>query len=763
MFWLDGLVDAIIEAYPEKEEFIIRDEKTLSGRVHVGSLRGVVIHGLVAQALQERGKKARFLFEFNDADPMDGMPIYLDEGKFRQHMGKPLKDVPSPDGKAKDYPTYFGEEFLKVINKIGFYPEIVRASEQYENGVYDEWIEKALKNKEKIRGIYRQVSGSEKPADWYPLQVICEKCGKVGSTKVTGFDGKEVEYHCVPKQVDWAVGCDYKGKVSPFSDPKTKKCRGKLPWKVEWPVKWLGYKVDIEGSGKDHCAAGGSHDVGVRICSEVFGGQVPFNIPYEFFLFEGAKMSSSKGMGATAHEMGEALPPELLRFLLTRIRPQTPINFNADGETIPRLYDDYDKNARVYFEEEDGHEDLARAFYFSQTDAENIEKSYLPRFSRVAFFVQIPHLNIQKEIATLKGKSLTAADKKELEVRENYAKKWLADYASDNHRFEIAEQEIPKKVSEMFPEQKVFLRELANVLEQFEKENAAKGKDRGEALHEKIHDHRKSSPLEAREGFSAIYMALIGKESGPQAGWFLEALDPKFVIERFRAVASLESTQAKPPEKKPEDENICIDPPVHEKFPNTPCVTAILENIEVKPVSQDFKNVMEQEIKKLNIKDIKKNSEILAEYRAMYKQFAVDPMKRKPAPQALIDRLANEKEIHAETALEAAAQLLMIKYQVGIHIFDAAKVQPLLTLRFAEHGETFQAIGETQEKNIQKGELVWSDARSTLILQDYNHTQSEKTKVTDETKKVIVLITGNAKMETSYLEKVLAELKNLLV
>ena len=61
MFWLDEIVDEIIRTYPDKEEFIIRDEKTLSGRVHVGSLRGVVIHGLVAQALNERGKKARFL------------------------------------------------------------------------------------------------------------------------------------------------------------------------------------------------------------------------------------------------------------------------------------------------------------------------------------------------------------------------------------------------------------------------------------------------------------------------------------------------------------------------------------------------------------------------------------------------------------------------------------------------------------------------------------------------------------------------------
>jgi len=32
-------------------------------------------------------------------------------------------------------------------------------------------------------------------------------------------------------------------------------------------------------------------------------------------------------------------------------------------------------------------------------------------------------------------------------------------------------------------------------------------------------------------------MALLGKESGPQAGWFLEALDKNFLIERFGEIS----------------------------------------------------------------------------------------------------------------------------------------------------------------------------------------------------------------------------------
>jgi lysyl-tRNA synthetase class 1 len=37
--------------------------------------------------------------------------------------------------------------------------------------------------------------------------------------------------------------------------------------------------------------------------------------------------------------------------------------------------------------------------------------------------------------------------------------------------------------------------------------------------------------------FGAIYLAFLGKASGPQAGWFLAALDRDFVVGRLREAA----------------------------------------------------------------------------------------------------------------------------------------------------------------------------------------------------------------------------------
>jgi len=43
--------------------------------------------------------------------------------------------------------------------------------------------------------------------------------------------------------------------------------------------------------------------------------------------------------------------------------------------------------------------------------------------------------------------------------------------------------------------------------------------------------------LTPREAFSAIYLAFLGKDSGPQAGWFLAALDREFVLRRLEEAA----------------------------------------------------------------------------------------------------------------------------------------------------------------------------------------------------------------------------------
>lgn len=527
MFWGYKLRDSIKQRYAkeisEGKPLIIRDEKTMSGRVHVGSLRGVVIHGIIAEVLKDAGIANTYLFEINDFDVMDGLPVYLDQEQFKPYMGRLLNEVPSPESSAPNYAEYWAQEFMGVIEHAGFQPQYYRSSTLYLEGKYNQAIRMALDNAAKIRQIYKEVSGSVKPDDWLPLQVICEKCRKVGSTKVTAWDGKRATYTCMPDLVEWAVGCGHQGAVDPFDG------RAKLPWKVEWAAKFMVLGVHIEGGGKDHYTKGGSRDIAKRIVKEVFQYPEPFDVPYDFFVIGGAKMSSSKGRGSSAKEVADLLPTQMLRFLMMK-EPKHVIDFEPYGDTIPILYDHFDTIAGKYFGKVA--DDWAEVFPLFQSASKRsmITQAFLPRFSQMAYLVQMPHIDLTQKVAEMKGSALTDADRVEMEERARYAKLWLAVYSPEKYKFEIQES-LPTETSEFTSQQK---EALARIVAYMKGHEALSGVE----LHTYIHEIKKELGIAPADLFSALYISFLGKPSGPQAGWFLSALDREFVIRRLTEVSA---------------------------------------------------------------------------------------------------------------------------------------------------------------------------------------------------------------------------------
>ncbi|MDD5040942.1 MAG: lysine--tRNA ligase [Candidatus Peribacteraceae bacterium] len=529
MQWVDSIIGEIEKRFAAeikaKQPLILRDEKTLSGRVHIGSLRGIVIHGIIAQVLQEKGIVCDFLFELNDFDPMDELPATLERrDEWKQYMGQPLFTVPSPDPNvAENYPLVFGNELKDVVHAlklpITYYP----LAPLYKEGKFNEVIHDALEHAAEIRAIYREVSGSQKPDDWYPLQVICEKCGKVGTTQVTGWNGKEVTYMCKKDLVKWAQGCGHSGTVSPFDG------HAKLPWKVEWPAKWKVMNVKIEGAGKDHSAAGGSRDIGRRIVEEIFQYPEPLNIPYEFFNIGGKKMSASKGLGASAKEVSDLLPPKILKLLMIRKQPNQPIDFEPEGVTIPQLFDEYDRLADYTFGRSEKPEpDFARTFALTQTDFPKQPKDlWHMRFSLVAFIVQMPHLDLLKEAAQAKGSSLSEAEKSDLQERADYARRWLTACAPDQFRFTFVEAADfdPENLPAISAAQK----KAFGTIHQRLQETMWKG----EEVHKVLHAVKTELNMPPKEIFAPLYQLFFKRDDGPQMGWLLSTLSKEEVLKRI--------------------------------------------------------------------------------------------------------------------------------------------------------------------------------------------------------------------------------------
>jgi lysyl-tRNA synthetase class 1 len=510
MFWCDQLIEKI--SGPQT----INDSKTPSGRAHVGALRGPLIHDAIFRALKSKGVPVRYLFGVDDYDPVDEIP-YGEAEHFEKYLGAPLCNTPPPPGsKATDMADHYISEFFSVFGELGIRPEFYRMREIYRSGKFNESIDAILRKPDVVRAVYKEVSGAERASDWHPFQVICENCGRIGTTVVTAYDGKEVTYECKPDLVKWAKGCGHRGKMPPFDG------NGKLPWKLEWCAKWRTFPVTIEGAGQDHSTKGGSRDVAMACLRAIFGQEPPLNCPYDFFLVGGAKMSSSKGVGVTSRDMADFLPPEILRFLLIRPPPRQPVNFEPSEVYIIKLFNEFDRYLHKYFHDPKAPAGDKRIYELSEVNPE--PDHWVADFQLVAALTQMPHLDVVKELEKRKGSPFTELEQQHLQRRIRAAQYWVDRYATEAEKTRLQDT-LPARAQELSQTQRFFLQTLANQLSQ--------AKWEGDALQVTIFNSGRLTPIDQPGAFKAIYRVLLDRDNGPKAGNFLSFLNREFVIRRF--------------------------------------------------------------------------------------------------------------------------------------------------------------------------------------------------------------------------------------
>ena len=528
MFWADEL--AASATGPQ----VVNDSKTPSGTVHVGSLRGPVVVDTIARALRAAGVPVELRYGVDDLDPMDAQAL-LTPDAIERSMGVPLSHVPDPAGDCHDsYARHFAGVFIQTFDGLGIRPDIYYwMSEVYGSGAMDPYIRRALDGAGTIREIYRRVANVNHPEDWHPLFVVCESCGRLGTTIVTGWDGERVHYECRPDLVTWARGCGHAGDVSPFGG------NAKLPYNVDWPAKWDLFGVTIEPAGKDLSTKGGSRDRSDAIAREVFGNEPPLNVPYEFLNIGGKKMSTSKGLGASAAQVVEVIPPEQLRLLFLRPKPNTAIEFDPDGtDAIPRLFDESDRLAaatagrEVRGELPADHERLfASSLVEPDADVAAEATAYRPAFSHLALLEQIPGVDLVERVTAEKGSELSGREVEILEERRSAARSWLAAYAPERARLAVQRDAVPAAAAEADADQSAYLAALAPALETVVWN--------GESVQAAIFATAQGRDLPAGRAFAAIYLAFLGRSSGPRAGWLLAALDRGFVLDRLRHASTV--------------------------------------------------------------------------------------------------------------------------------------------------------------------------------------------------------------------------------
>ncbi len=506
MRWLDKIADELIEKHGDNE-IVVSSGVSPSGTYHLGTLREVLTAEAVYRELKLRGRKARHIHVVDDLDIFRKVPVDVDES-FSQYLGLPLCDVPSPDeSKAGNYADFFLSDLLVASEGLHLDMEVLRANEKYRDGQFVEAIEKALSSIPEIRKVLEEVSGRKLDPNWSPVQVIEE--GRLKNRKFISIDSEQ-------KTIQYEDG-EGKEQTANYADGTVK-----LNWRIDWPARWWMLGVNAEPFGKDHATKGGSYDTGVEIVKDVYNAEAPLPIPYNFINKTGdtKKMSKSAGDTITAADLLQILPPELVWFFILRYSPDKLLFFDT-SETLIKLFDEFSE----LLAKEDKTDDEKHLVELCLMGVDSPTVSRVP-FTHlfVSYQSSLRDANKTIEIISRTEYAGQAKEDKDIVVKElEFIDSWLNNWAAEDVKFELVDLD-ENKFSE---EQKIYMKQLAELID-----GAPEDAD-GEWFHKAIYGFKEQSELEPKMLFQTLYQVLIGKDSGPRAGWFLSMLPRDWLLDRL--------------------------------------------------------------------------------------------------------------------------------------------------------------------------------------------------------------------------------------
>jgi len=503
LHWADIYADKIIREKGLKDHYTCASGITPSGTVHIGNFREIISVELIVRALRDKGHHVRFIYSWDDYDVFRKVPKNMPQPELlKTYLRKPITLVPDTTGNHGSYAEANEKAVEHLLPVVGIEPEYLYQAQRYRSSVYAEGMRTALEHRNEIKAILDQYRTSPLPEDWYPISVFSNFTGK-DTTTIVGWDG------------EWGV--TYRDDETGETEMIDLRTTGaaKLPWRIDWPMRWAYEGVDFEPAGKDHHSEGGSFDTSKHVV-EVFGATPPVSFQYDFISIKGrgGKISSSSGEVVSLPDVLEVYTPEVTRYLFVGTRPNTEFAISFDLDVL-KIYEDYDTCERIYFGVQEVNEKRKakekRIYELSQVKDVPSEISYQIPFRHLCNLLQVNSGDIDAVIGGLPDVSPGQVER--LRQRCVCAWNWITTFSPEDFRWVLRKEDDP--LMELDETQKKAINQLQDAvehLEDFEEKQLA----------EEIYEIAKRCEINAPDLFKIAYGVLIGKERGPKLAGFIK-------------------------------------------------------------------------------------------------------------------------------------------------------------------------------------------------------------------------------------------------
>ena len=506
MQWLNTIVDEIMRRHPDGE-ILIESGGSPSGTYHLGHMRELITCDAILLELRRRGREARHIYFVDDLDALRKIPVNIPQD-YDKYLGVPLCDIPAPDGSDRSYAEYFLSGLKRAAKTLGIEVEFVDSHEKYRTGFFVPAVEHALDHIKEARKALETISGRALDENWTPIQIL--EGARLKSRKYVGIDkdAKSVRY----------IDSEGNEQAARYDDGHVK-----LDWRLDWPGRWWLLKVDLEPFGRDHATKGGSYDTGVQIMHDVYKAEPPYPVPYDFVNMAGdnKKMSASRGTGLDAEEGASIMPSEVVRYFILRASPSKRLYFDPINGVV-QLMDEFAALAA----KTDRTESEEQLLYVCTHGKQQETVSRVP-FSHLVASYQASLKDADETLRLISRTGYAAAAQEDADIIRSelsFIDNWLKMRAPEDVKFELAED---VDLTQFNDQEKAFLNRLGDKVA-----DAPQDAD-GNWFHEAIYGLKDECGMEPKEMFGTLYRALIGKRSGPRAGWFLSILPRDWLVDRL--------------------------------------------------------------------------------------------------------------------------------------------------------------------------------------------------------------------------------------
>jgi lysyl-tRNA synthetase, class I len=514
--WYDMMAKKVVE----REKQLSRDTSRLrtemglgaSGFPHIGSLGDASRSYAVTLALKDQNFNSELIAYCDDKDGLRKVPAGLTNEGLEKYLGFPVSSIPDPFGCHESFGKHMSSLLLESLDKCGIEYRYYSAKEVYEKGIILNEIRTILANAKQVGQIVKEEVGQDTYTEVLPFFAVCEKCGRIYTTRAYSFDSKtdKVHYKCEGLEIrgKLIVGCGHEGEAD------IKKGEGKLTWKGEFAARWKALDVRFEAYGKD---IADSVKINDRICREVLCFEPPSHAKYEMFLDKGGKkISKSAGNVFTPQVWFQYGSPQSLLLLMLKRFVGTR---TLDVSDIPAYMNELDSIEDVYFgKKQAGEKEAIRLKglfeYCYVTKPPKTSSAHVP-YNLMAFLVKMAPKECIDDYVVEKLQSYGYLQKGQaldsnLKQRVEYASNWIRDFEEIKETDVTLIAEEKKAVAELIPK-------LETETEPDKIQNA-------------IFNSAKNNGVQPGNFFKTLYKILMGAPQGPRLGPYVLTMGKRNVI-----------------------------------------------------------------------------------------------------------------------------------------------------------------------------------------------------------------------------------------